>query len=374
MAFFLMIGSFMGAAIGPRLADAFNLDKPKTAALPTPALIPKTDGGASGEPMVEVAKRVRKSVVNIKTKSATGGPHSFFMDNEEKVQGIGSGVIIRSDGYIITNSHVVEDADEITVTLENGDEYSAKLVGHDTDSDIAIIKIPKTNLKAAAVATSQSLEVGSSVMAIGSPWELEQSVTAGIVSALGRDLNVEIDGGRKKFYSNLIQTDAAINPGNSGGALSDRAGNVIGINTLIYSKSGGYEGVGFAIPIEKALDMGGQLIANKEVKKPYIGVIGRDLAGDSAAVVKKGAVLFSVVPNGPAETAGLREGDIIVSVSGKKIDNMAKMTAIIKERKIGDRLAIEYFRDNKKYQTQIEVKQKPDIDKTRTRTEDKKGS
>lgn len=378
MGFFMLIGAFLGAAVGPRLADAFNIDKPKNPVLPTPAQIPQNSESPNQEPMVAVAKRVRASVVNIKTKSSPETPGNFFMNNPEQVQGIGSGVVIRRDGYIITNWHVVENADEIMVTLDNGQEHKAKVIGSDSESDIAILKIAKKNLQAAAVARSESLQVGSSVMAVGSPWELEHTVTVGIVSALGRNINVDVEGGRKKFYPNLIQTDAAINPGNSGGALSDRAGNVVGINTLIYSKSGGYEGVGFAIPIEKAIDTANQLIARKKVIKPFIGVLGQDIPENMASEfnTNKGALLVGIVPDGPADSAGLQKGDIIITIGGKKVDNMDAMTAIIKERNIGERLGVDYLRHNKKLATEIIIRPKPDknIDKTRTRTKNKKGS
>jgi serine protease Do len=235
-------------------------------------------------------------------------------------EGLGSGFIISKDGYILTNNHVVGDVDKITVELQDGRKFeNAKLIGTDPDTEVALIKIDGDNFPVLPMGNSDKIEIGDWVIAIGNPFNLNETVTVGVISAVGRS-NVHIAA-----YEDFIQTDAAINPGNSGGPLINLDGQVIGINTAIYSQSGGYMGIGFAIPINMARNIEQQLKNHGKVTRGYLGIYGQDLTPDMAKLLQlknnQGVIVASVEPGSPADKAGLKSHDVLLEMSGKKIES-----------------------------------------------------
>ncbi len=263
---------------------------------------------------------------------------------EQKQQGLGSGVIVSSNGYIITNNHVVEGADEVRVAVgEPRKEFKAEVVGRDEKADIAVLKIDVMDLPAATLGDSDQLEVGDTVFAIGNPFGIGLTVTHGIVSALGRGgLGIEA-------YEDFIQTDAAINPGNSGGALVDTQGRVIGINTAILSRSGGFNGVGFAIPINLARSLVEQLVTSGKISRGFMGVNTQSLEADLAAQfgVEHGALVTDVTPDSPAEKAGFKSGDIITKVNGKEVLDPRRLQLAVVRLAPGTEVKVEFVRDGK---------------------------
>jgi len=275
--------------------------------------------------------------------------------NREK-RGIGSGVIVdASKGLIITNHHVVEDADEITVTLEDKRELKAELVGSDPKTDIAVIKVPARGLRALKFAKSSNVKVGDYVIAVGNPFGLSHSVTSGIISALGRDR------GAGDNYQDFIQTDASINPGNSGGALVNSKGELIGINAAIVTRSGGNNGIGFAVPVRIVQGVMRQLVSYGEVRRGRIGV----LIGDITPTLKEGlnlptldgALVSDVVDDSPADKAGLEKGDVIVAFNGDDILDASDIRNSVGLIEPGERADITYLRDGKRRTTRIEVEE-----------------
>jgi serine protease Do len=278
---------------------------------------------------------------------------------ERKEQGIGSGVIVSDKGYILTNFHVVSGADEIEVKLHDGREFEAKVVGTDSLSDVAVIKLKEKvdDLPVAYLGDSDKLRPGDWALAVGNPFSLTSTVTAGIISALGRSMN----GGNR--YESFIQTDAAVNPGNSGGPLVDIEGRVIGINTMIYSRSGGYMGISFAIPINMARNVMNDLINNGKVVRGWIGVTIQDL--DKAtreafglSANQKGVLIGDVLKGQPAGKAGIKRGDVILSVNGKKVENSNDLRNRIAAVKPGTRIPVELLRNNKKHSLEITVSER----------------
>jgi serine protease Do len=300
--------------------------------------------------VVEAAQKALPSVVNINVEVGGG-----FVSGT----GIGSGFIYRTDGYIVTNNHVVESASSIEVALRDGSTYDAEIVGTDPDTDLAVIKIPESGLPTATLGTSSDLVVGELAIAVGSPEGFEGSVTQGIISALNR--NIAISSQEQLF--DVIQTDAAINPGNSGGPLCNSTGNVVGINTAIYSQSGGYDGLGFAIPIDSAKPIIDQLIETGEVEHPWLGFTGTSITADIAESyelpVDKGVLIRRVISNTPAQKSGLQSGDIIVALNGETVDSMEQFILKLREYKVGDTVTIEYYRGNDKSQTTATLEEKP---------------
>ncbi len=288
------------------------------------------------------AKRAAPAVVSINTsKAAPRHPRSndpwfrfFFGDQADQPQvGLGSGVIVSPEGYILTNNHVVEGADEIEVTLNDGRHAVGKVIGTDPDTDLAVLKIDLDKLPIIVLGNSDSLQVGDQVLAIGNPFGVGQTVTSGIVSALGRNqLGINT-------FENFIQTDAAINPGNSGGALVDISGNLEGINTAIYSRSGGSMGIGFAIPVSTAKQVLEDIVKEGKVTRGWIGVEPNDLSPELAETfgvkAKSGVIITGVLQNGPAARAGIRPGDVITSVAEKKIDNVQELLTTVAGLKPG---------------------------------------
>ena len=276
-----------------------------------------------------------------------------------RVRGLGSGVIVSADGYILTNNHVIDGADKITVMLQDKKKYDAKIVGRDPQTDVAVVKIDAGGLPAAALGNSDSAKVGEWVIAVGNPFQLMHTVTAGIISAKGRSSVNLAD------YEDFIQTDASINPGNSGGALADLDGNVIGINTAIVNPSGtgGSVGIGFAIPINMAKGVMEKLIATGEVARGYLGLVPQDIDETLAAALHlggtKGALVGDVSPDGPAGAAGVQRGDIILAVNGKPIDGSVKLRSTIADARPGSTVSLGVLRDGKTLEIPVELGKKP---------------
>ncbi|MBI5720215.1 MAG: trypsin-like peptidase domain-containing protein [Burkholderiales bacterium] len=286
------------------------------------------------------ARRAAPAVVSITATKLTRSPHAddprfrfFFGDRGDRSAapqqqlGLGSAVIVSPEGYLLTNHHVVSDAVDIEVQLADGRNTRALLVGSDAETDIAVLKIDLGSLPVVDLADGRSLQVGDAVLAIGNPFNIGQTVTAGIVSALDRTQR-----GSSPFQS-FIQTDAAINPGNSGGALVDVQGNLVGINTAIFSRSGGNMGIGFAVPVQTAREVMEQLVRGGKVKRGYIGVDIRDLnaelAESLALPVKAGVLITGVLNEGPAAKGGVRPGDVVLRVGDKPVANSAELLAAV---------------------------------------------
>ena len=288
------------------------------------------------------AQKASAAVVSINTsKAARRNPHSndpwfrfFFGDQDNEPQvGLGSGVIVSPNGYILTNNHVIEGADEIEVILNDSRRSRARVIGTDPDSDLAVLKVELDKLPVIVLGDSDALEVGDPVLAIGNPFGVGQTVTSGIVSALGRNqLGINT-------FENFIQTDAAINPGNSGGALVDASGNLLGINTAIYSRSGGNMGIGFAIPVATAQQVLESIVREGQVTRGWIGVEPSDLSPELAETfgVKsdEGVIITGVLQNGPAAQAGIRPGDVITRVGNQPVQNVTELLSQVAALKPG---------------------------------------
>lgn len=293
-------------------------------------------GSQDSSTIKSVVDQCANSVVEIQTESVTNGSNPF---QQYVSSGAGSGVILTQDGYIVTNHHVIEDANSITVRTRSGDEYNASLVGFDEQSDLAVLKIDATGLTPAVLGDSTTLEVGDLAIAIGNPLgELGGSVTSGIISALDREMT--IDG----QTMTLLQTDAAVNPGNSGGGLFNANGDLIGI---VNAKSSGenVEGIGFAIPISTATDIIDELIANGEVtSRPTLGVslynVEDEMTASQLGVDSTGVYIVQIVDGGAADNAGLRSGDRIVSVDGSEVSSASDVRAALNKHKIGESISI----------------------------------
>ncbi len=299
-------------------------------------------------PVVPIAKKVSPSIVAISLKTRTRDYFGRILEG----QGTGSGIIIDNQGHIVTNNHVVEGAQDITVILNNGKELQATLVGGDSQTDLAVIKVDPANLTIAELGDSSTLEVGELAIAIGSPMGTEYagSVTAGIISGLNRKVSVG-DNSIK-----LIQTDAAINPGNSGGALVNSEGKVIGINTIKFAETT-VEGMGFAIPINEAKPIIQEIISKKKIARPYLGIQGINITKEDAEEYKvpQGIYVNDVVAYSGAERAGIKKGDIITKLDGKKVVTIEEIIAAIKKHKVGDIVQVELYDQLDKYKT-ISVK------------------
>lgn len=283
--------------------------------------------------------------------------------------GIGSGVIISKDGYVLTNHHVINEADEITVKLLDGRSIKAKVIGSDPETDVAILKINLKNLPAIPIGNSEELQVGDLVFAIGNPFGVGQSVTHGIISATHRT------GLGISTFENYIQTDAAINPGNSGGALIDANGNLIGINNAIYTRSGGFQGIGFAIPVSLAKEIMIELIKQGFITRGWLGITVSQLSDDIRKAVNypkgEGAVVAGVIRGGPAFNGGLRPGDVIISVDGKSTKNPADVLALTSKLKPDSAHPISAVRNGETMDFRIVAGKRP-IQKQQEKNTDKK--
>ena len=321
---------------------------------PAESALPLSVDGQSLPSLSPMLKRVTPGIVNISTKTQIQQAEHplmrdpvfrhFFgvpnMPSQRESSSLGSGVIVDARrGYVLTNNHVVDKADEITVTLTDGRKLKAKLVGADRESDVAVVKVESNDLTQVPIANSDRVQVGDFVVAVGNPFGLGQTVTSGIVSALGRS-GLGIEG-----YEDFIQTDASINPGNSGGALVDLNGQLVGINTAILAPNGGNVGIGFAIPVNMAMSIMNTLVEHGEVKRGLLGVSVQDLTHELAQAFKlaqnQGAVITGVQPGSPAEEAALETGDVVLSINGRRVKNSADVRNIIGLAKIGDEVEVE---------------------------------
>jgi len=328
------------------------------AGIPAQAQLPASVGGTPVPSLAPIIKKTSPAVVNIATRGTIREARNPLLDDpffrrffeapnqprEREFQAAGSGVIVDAkNGYIITNAHVIENADEITVSLSDDSQIKAEVVGKDTGSDVAVLKVSTKNLTQMDLADSDKAEVGDFVIAIGNPFGLQHTVTSGIISALGRS------GINPEGYEDFIQTDASINPGNSGGALVDLDGHLVGINSAIFSRSGGNIGIGFAIPSNMVKAVMTQLIEYGEVKRGILGVQLRNLTPAIAESLglssSRGALVGQVVEDSPAEKAGIKAGDIITTVNGKAVANSSETRNLIGLMRIGEKLEIGLTRD-----------------------------
>lgn len=356
-----------------------------------PSAVPRTVSSESvaglqalSDTFAEVAAKVKPSVVTVYSEKIVRLPEFrwpfgedfpfrwFFGDppgrgpqreRQFRQSGMGSGIIVDKQGHILTNHHVVEGMDEISVKLANGARYDAELIGSDPKTDLAVLRIKgrvPRDLVPAELGDSDALRVGDWVLAIGAPFGYEQTVTAGIISAKGRT-GVNRDASR---YEDFLQTDAAINPGNSGGPLVNLRGEVVGINTAIATSVGQFAGVGFAIPIRMAQHVMRDLIANGKVRRGYLGVIIQDLTPELAEQFRapdtKGALVAQVAPDSPAQTAGLQVGDIIVRYDGRAVDDVQRLRHMVADTPPGTTLTLEVLRDGKPRRVRVTVGELPD--------------
>ncbi|WP_079416176.1 S1C family serine protease [Thiomonas intermedia] len=294
-----------------------------------------------------------------------------FQGGRQPTVGLGSGVIVSPDGYILTNNHVVEGADQIEVTLADGREAKAALVGRDPDTDLAVLRIQLTDLPVITFGNDTNAHVGDVVLAIGYPFGVGQTVTQGIISALGRtQLGINT-------FENFIQTDAAINPGNSGGALVDANGNLIGVNTAIFSRSGGSLGIGFAVPVSTARNVMQQLISTGQVVRGWIGVEPQDVTDHLARALNlphpEGVVIVGVLRKGPADAAGVRPGDVVLDVNGKLVGNTGQLLNAVAALKPGSEAAIQVLRDGKATTLNVRIGTRPQNTSQNQPAEDSEG-
>jgi len=348
------------------------------------------EGVKMEDAIINVANTAGKAVVSISTeyvtkikggKSYFGSPfrdddffNRFFNDYFDqmpdrsfKQSGLGSGVIIDSEGYILTNEHVISGADKITVKLSDGREFKGEAKGRDLRSDLAIIKIEARNLPVASLGDSDNLKIGQWTVAIGNPFGFamdnpEPTVTVGVISALHRSLGKVIS--RDRDYADLIQTDAAINPGNSGGPLVNLKGEVIGINVAIFSTSGGYQGIGFAIPINNAKKILSELIAGKKILYGWLGITVQDLTDDLAKYFglpdKNGILVAKVLENSPSQKAGIKEGDVLKKFGNKNITNLKELLSAVAKTQVGSKVKVLLIRDKKELTTEVQIGERPE--------------
>ena len=317
----------------------------------------------------QAAGRAMPAVVNILTSKSLGKNHPLLKDpffrrffgdrtpKEEQQSSLGSGVIVSPDGYILTNNHVIEAADEIQVVLADGRKAPAKVVGTDPETDLAVIRIEARSLPVIVLGHADQARVGDVVLAIGNPFGVGQTVTMGIISALGRN-NLHIN-----HFENFIQTDAAINFGNSGGALIDSEGNLLGINSAIYSQTGGSVGIGFAIPVSTAKAVMESIIKHGQVVRGWIGIETQDITPELAESFglarDKGPIIAGVVRNGPADRAGILPGDILLSVAGTPVASTTEMLNLIAQLTPGQKATMTVMRKNRQSAVEVNIAKRP---------------
>jgi serine protease Do len=381
----LLIG--LGIVIGVVLASEMGWmpfghavpEAPVSRQVPAPPAAPGAAPvpSANGQGFVQIARAVKPAVVNVfSTRTGRGdAPHAmpfddpffrrFFGDEffrrfeqppQRKERGLGSGVIVEPNGLIVTNNHVVSKADEIKVFLSDKREFKAKLIGTDAKTDIAVLKIDAEGLHTIPWADSDRLEVGEFVLAVGNPFGLTQTVTLGIVSALGRAAGIA-------EYEDFIQTDAAINPGNSGGALVNVHGELAGINTAIYSQSGGNMGIGFAVPSNLARSVVDQLVKHGKVVRGWLGVSIQDLSPELAAQFglsePKGVLVNEVLDDSPAKKAGLERGDVIVEYDGRPMENATQLRNAVAQTVVGKKVVVRFMRDKRSRTADVAIVEQP---------------
>ncbi len=334
---------------------------------PTPVAVPAARPAGSYS---EAARRAAPAVVSIvasKTSPDRAGRDDpwfrYFFGNgrasPQRQVGLGSGVIVSADGYLLTNNHVVEGASDIEIQLVDGRQATARLVGTDPETDLALLQIQLDRLPVVTLGDVGALQVGDVVLAIGNPFNVGQTVTSGIVSAMGRNqLGVST-------FENFIQTDAAINPGNSGGALVDVEGRLIGINTAIYSRSGGNMGIGFAIPVDSARLVMDALLREGRVTRGWIGVEPRDLTPELAAnlglPVRQGVLITGVLQGGPASRGGIRPGDVVLAIDGTEVSNTAQLLAAVAALQPNSRAGVVLHRGSRRLELELLVALRPQV-------------
>jgi len=363
------------ALAGPALANDPPKDKSNGPALNVAldeAPVPR-EGLPRGS-FAPIVKTVAPAVVQIEVTSTAndnsnpqfpggdlfGQPFPRNQSGPHLQHGLGSGVIVTKDGYILTNNHVVDGAKEVKVSLQDGREFTAKVIGRDPKSDVAVVKIDAHDLPVVTMADSEKVQVGDVVLALGNPFGVGQTVTSGIVSAMDRgDVGIE-------DYEDFIQTDAAINPGNSGGALVDIDGRLIGINTAILSRSGGSQGMGFAIPSDLARTVMESLITDGHVTRGYLGVLIQSITPSLAAEFKLkdmgGALVGDVVPGGPADKAGFTDGDVVVEFNGHRVSDSRHLRLEVAETKPGTEVPVEVLRNGERQKLEVTVRSLPGSD------------
>jgi len=365
LAVFFVISSLRSEWTGPtfpRHADNQVVSVQQTAP-------PNPNAGQTRSYREAVSKAV-PAVVNIFTSKEIRSPRNplfndpvfrqFFGDRTDdkpqRSQGLGSGVIISANGYILTNQHVIEAADEIEVALADGRKFRAKPVGSDPETDLAVLKVDAGTIPAITFGSDAALRLGDVVLAIGNPFGVGQTVTMGIVSGLGRTPGINT-------FENFIQTDAAINPGNSGGALVDTAGNLVGINTAIYSRTGGSLGIGFAIPATSARKVLDSIIATGSVTRGWIGIEATEITPELAESFRlsstAGCLVAGVMRGGPADRSGVRPGDILTTVDGTVVKDQASMLNLIAALRPGSRARVKLLRNHKEIEITVDIGQRP---------------
>ena len=336
------------------------------------AALPALYEGQEIPSLAPMLEQVTPAVVNISTRSTVEvRENPLFRDpffrrffefpedsrpRQRRSQSLGSGVVMdAAQGYVITNHHVIDKADEISVTLDDGRSFTAEVIGTDPDSDIAVIKIPAEGLTSISLGDSDELRVGDFVVAIGNPFGLSQTVTSGIVSALGRS-GLGIEG-----YEDFIQTDASINPGNSGGALVNLRGELVGVNTAILAPGGGNVGIGFAIPMNMVRNLMNQIVEHGEVRRGRLGVYIQDLTSELAQAlgidITRGAVIAQVIPGSPAEQAGLEEGDVVIEVNGNATEGAADLRNAVGLLRVGEEVKLRIIRQGKERTVRAKIEQ-----------------
>ncbi len=348
--------------VGPSVVNIRTLERSKHAR--------SSSGSGMDEDMQDFFRRFGIPMPNTPRQSPRQNrPQTPPADDEPQERGVGSGFILTADGFVMTNAHVVQGADEVIVTLTDKREFKARIIGADKRTDVAVVKIEANNLPAVRIGDANRVRVGEWVMAIGSPFNLENSVTAGIVSAKQRDTGE---------YLPLIQTDVAINPGNSGGPLLNMRGEVIGINSQIYSRSGGYMGISFAIPIDEAIRVSDQLRASGHVTRGRIGVqitpVSKDIAESLGLPKTTGALVRMVEAGSPAEKAGMEAGDVILKVDGKVIEKSSDLPRSIGGIKPGSRANVTVWRRGANRDLSITIAEMPDENKTAQKSKNRDDS
>lgn len=338
-------------------------------AVSAPLVLPAPQVSAAAQPgsLAAAVRRAAPAVVSINTSRITRHPFAddpwfrlfFGQQGSQSQSGLGSGVIMSADGYVLTNNHVVQEADHIETVLADGRRANARVIGADPESDLAVLKIDLPDLPVMTPSDSDRIEVGDRVLAIGNPFGVGQTVTSGIVSALGRDqLGINT-------FENFIQTDAAINPGNSGGALTDEQGRLLGINTAIYSRSGGSLGIGFAIPVNVARQALQDIVQNGRVVRGWIGVestaLTPELAENLGAASAQGVIITGVLNGGPAARAGMRPGDVVTRINGQPIRTVAELRAGITALRPGTAATFTALRQGQNVEMQLVPGQRPSV-------------
>ncbi|NLJ74727.1 MAG: trypsin-like serine protease [Firmicutes bacterium] len=350
-------GILVGALVFIVLIMAWVMFSPSDTPMDDSAVESKEPQGNWSEPAVQVVERVGPAVVKIETMREVV-VDQFFFQQLQRQQGVGSGVIYREDGYVLTNNHVVEGSEQISVRLPDGRSLAGNVVGRDSLTDLAVVKVEATGLPTAKMGNSDDLRVGQMVIAIGNPLGQDNTVTTGVISAVNRDLLV--DAKENRYLESMIQTDAAINPGNSGGPLLNQSGQVIGITTAIIEQA---QGIGFAIPATTAKLIADQII---EKGKPLrLGVLGGSLTPALAKsiqeqtgiklAVERGAFLTRVMPDTPAQAAGLAQGDIVTAVNGEEIAGIRELRDAVQKAGFGGSLALTYYRGSEQMQTKVQL-------------------